>query len=109
VLTAATEDDLEIARSLGIEIIDGGYRVGQTPTHWIDVMPMIYNWRVCRLRKDSPMTYDRAWCYYGTGFASFLKAVLGARAWDGADDTAPAGWDKNPLTGQYRRQTLEGQ
>jgi hypothetical protein len=82
---------------------DIGYLVSDTGTHLIHVMPMIYNWRVTRTPKDDPSGADRAWCYYGTGEDVFVKAVLAAHAWDGADDTAPAGWDKNPMTGQYAR------
>ena len=83
-----------------------GFRVGETRTHYIDVIPMIYNWRVCRTPKDMPLTYDRAWCFYGTGPQSFAAAVLGARAWDGADDTSPAGWDKNAMTGECSAEAM---
>jgi hypothetical protein len=79
----------------------GGFRVKETETHWVDVVPMIYNWRLARTPKDSPLTYDRGWCYYGTGTASFTAAVLAAMAWDGADDSSPDGWDKNAFTGEY--------
>ena len=68
----------------------GGFRVKETETHWVDVVPMIYNWRLARTPKDSPLTYDRGWCYYGTGTASFTAAVLAAMA-----------WDKNAFTGEY--------
>ncbi len=81
---------------------DGSFRVKETATHYIDVVPMIYNWRLCRTPKDRPMTYDRGWCYRGTGLSTFLKAIGEAMAWDGADDTEPAGWIKNALTGEHR-------
>ncbi len=82
---------------------DIGYLIKYTGTHLIHVVPMIYNWRVTRTPKGDLYGPDRAWCYYGTGQDVFVKAVLAALAWDGADDTAPAGWDKNPMTGQYAR------
>ena len=63
---------------------------------------MIYNWRVTRTPKDMPFTYDRHWCYAGTGWPSLLAAVLAAAEWDGADNTEPVGWNKNGQTGEWR-------
>lgn len=80
-----------------------GYRVGETETHFIDVLPMKFNWRLVLTPKHAPGTYDRAWCYYGTGPDAFARAVLAAWAWDGALDTEPDGWDKNAITGRYRQ------
>lgn len=91
-----------LAETYGLEPTDGGYRVKETATHYVDVTRMIYNWRVCRTPKDFPETYDRGWCYAGTGPTSFTAAVLAAMAWDGADDTEPAGWNKNVQTGEWR-------
>ena len=72
----------------------GAWRVKETATHWVEVVPMIYNWRVCRTPKSAPLTYDRGWCYQGTGPQTFTTAVLAAWVWDGADDTEPAGYFK---------------
>lgn len=76
-----------------------GFRIKETPTHYIDVVPMIYNWRVIRVPKACPLTVDGAWCYYGTQINSLLRAVAAAVAWDGTGN--PAGWDKNATTGEY--------
>lgn len=84
-----------------VTLIDGGLRVKDTGTAYVDVMRMIFNWRVARTPKDHPESVDRAWCYYGTGTETLLRAVAAARDWDGGDDTAPRGWDKNAKTGQY--------
>jgi hypothetical protein len=81
---------------------DGGYRIKETATHYVDVIRMIYNWRIARVPKACPMTYDRGWCYAGKGPDSFARAVLAAAAWDGADDTEPGGWNKNTQTGEWR-------
>lgn len=72
----------------------GAWRVKETATHWIDVVPMIFNWRVATTPKTDPLTYDRAWCYQGTGPAAFAAAVLAAWAWDGSSGSEPAGYFK---------------
>jgi hypothetical protein len=59
-----------VAEGMGLERIDGGFRVKETAGSFIDVTRQLYNWRVCRTPKAMPMTYDRAWCYAGTGPAS---------------------------------------
>lgn len=97
----ATAAKLSTITGTLIEAIDGGFRVKQTPTHYIDVMRMIYNWRVCRTPKARAYTFDRGWCYFGTDGITLLKAVGAALEWDGADATTPAHWDKNAMTGEY--------
>lgn len=84
-----------------VTLVDGGLRVKDAGTHWVDVMRMIFSWRVTRTPKDHPETADRAWCYYGAGTEALLRAVAAARDWDGGDDTAPDGWDKDAMTGEY--------
>jgi hypothetical protein len=91
-----------LAESLGLQPCDGGFRVKETETHLIAVVRMLFNWRVARTPKADLMTYDRGWCYAGTGPASFIAAVLAAMAWDGADETEPEGWNKNVQTGEWR-------
>jgi hypothetical protein len=82
--------------------IDGGFRVKETETHYIDVLRMIFNWRVARSPKECGWSYDRHWCFAGTSFVTLLRAVSAAAEWDGADDTSPAGWNKNGQTGEWR-------
>lgn len=82
---------------------EGGYLLKQTETHNIGVIRMLYNWRVVRQPKNLPETLDRAWCFYGTDVSVLLRAVGAALEWDGADDSAPEGWDKNATTGEYSR------
>lgn len=82
--------------------VDGGFRVKETGTHWVDVLRMIYNWRVARTPKDLPFTYDRHWCFAGNGWVTLLRAVSAAAEWDGGDGTEPEGWNKNGQTGEWR-------
>jgi hypothetical protein len=80
----------------------GEFVVKETPTHNIVVQTrLIFSFRISRQPKDSPMTYDRNWCYYGKGLFNFLRTIEAAAKWDGADDTDPEGWDKNANTGKY--------
>jgi hypothetical protein len=82
--------------------IDGGFRVKETDTHHLDVLAMLFNWRLCTTPKSCPLVYDRSWCYAGRGVDSLLAAVAAAAAWDGSDDTEPVGWNKNNQTGKWR-------
>jgi len=95
----------QLSAVLGQEVtaIDGGFRVKETATHWIDVQRMIFNWRISTTPKSCPLTYDRNWCYFGTGIETLLRAVGAASEWDGADDTDPPGWSKNVQTGEIRQ------
>lgn len=76
--------------------IDGGYRVklSRDGRHYVDVMKMLFNWRVVTTPVRLPCTYDRGWCYFGTGPASFRNAVMAALVWSGSDLSEPAGYDK---------------
>jgi hypothetical protein len=85
---------------------DGGFRVKTTATHHIEIMPMIFNYRLVTIPVDDPMFVDRGWCYVGTGPEAFSAAVLAAMAWDGSDDTEPGGWNKNVQTGEWRKPEL---
>jgi hypothetical protein len=86
----------------GIEPIDGGYRIGETETHIIDVMRMLYNWRITTTPKHSPLTYDGGWCYVGTDPGTFLKAVVAAKIMIETGADQPCGWNKNVMTGEWR-------
>jgi hypothetical protein len=84
--------------------IDGGYRVGETATHYLDAIKMLYSWRLCETPKACPLVCDRYWCYaYAGSEPQALLAVIAAvRAWNGAQDTEPDGWNKNGQTGEWR-------
>lgn len=71
-----------------------GYRIKETETHYIDVIQMIFNWRVIAVPKSMPQVIDRGWCYQGTGLDGFLPAALAAIAWDGSEYTEPPGYFK---------------
>jgi hypothetical protein len=85
---------LEEIAGTPLQVIDGGYRVKETGTHYIDVLEMFFNWRVVTTPKSCELVWDRGWCYQGTGLAGFLPAVLAALAWDGDGSTEPPGYFK---------------
>lgn len=91
-----------------MEEITGGWcvKTSEDGTYCIDVMQMIFNYRVVR-SSISPsgtrhMTYDAGYCYFGHGedeagrprtmATALTAAVLAAQAWDGTGH--PAGYDK---------------
>lgn len=86
----------------GVELkpIMGGFHVKPAPTSGlcIDVMLMLFNWRIVRSDDQHACGYDRGWCYQGTGLNTLLRVVGEAAAWDGADDTEPEGWIKRVAT-----------
>lgn len=84
--------------------IDGGMRIklNDAGTHYIDVLAMLYNYRIVLTPIDRPMFIDRHWCYAGLGGPMLLRAAAAAYAWDGALDTEPVGWNKNGQTGEWR-------
>jgi hypothetical protein len=87
-----------------LTVIDGGWRIktNDAGTHYIDVLSMLFNYRICTTPIRSLYLTDRHWCYAGKGGDVFLRCVLAASAWDGADDTEPVGWNKNGQTGEWR-------
>jgi hypothetical protein len=79
---------------VSLTTIDGGYRVKETDTHYIEVMQKFFNWRIVTTSKACPLIIDRGWCYRGTDSVALASAVLAAMAWDGSDDTEPPGYFK---------------
>lgn len=92
--------DDEQLQDLMLTRIDGGFRLklSDDGRHFIDVLEMIYNWRICETPVRSPLEIDRAWCYFagekGTKADAFRRAVRAAWLWDGAPDSEPEGYDK---------------
>lgn len=81
-MTVPTVDPEDFGR------IDGGWRVKETETHYVEVLDMLFNERIVWTPKSAPKVYDRYWCY-DKGLALHAAAL-----WDGADDTEPVGWKK---------------
>jgi hypothetical protein len=104
-LRIAEGDDAEI---YGLRV----KTVARDPAHpdgrqvHIDLLCMIYNWRLVASPVEFPEEFERGWCYLGP--RSFTNALLAAIAWDGADTTMPDGWYKDVRTGERRRENYIG-
>lgn len=81
----------------------GWWRVHALPDgRAVDVVMMIHNARLV-VTDASGTGYDRGWCYAASHPVLAVVSALGAAmAWDGSDDTEPAGWVKDVVTGRYR-------
>lgn len=95
-----------------LEVIDGGWRVKATDDGrlHLDVMGEMWGWLLVTTPIGEGPAHRlgwvqvRGWCYRGYGLgpdrigrtmsSAFRAAVTAAQAWEGADDTAPAGYDK---------------
>lgn len=84
--------------------IEGGLRIHDNPagTHWVDVLAMLYNYRIALTPKAAPFLIETYWCYAGKSRADLMRTVAAAMEWDGAVGTDPVGWNKNGQTGEWR-------
>jgi hypothetical protein len=73
---------------------DRHWRVKETPTHYVDVLEMIWNYRIVTTPKSCELVWDRGWCYQGKDLAAFLAVMCAAMEWDGSDETEPEGYFK---------------
>lgn len=86
------------------EIVGGWHIKTRDDGMCIDVLRMLYNYRVV-LSHPGHLQIEHGWCYYGHGtnaagqprtmHTAMLAALLAANAWDGYG--APAGFDKQAI------------
>jgi len=81
--------------------IDGGFRLklSDDGRHHIDILKMLFNWRLVTTPVGHEEGWDRGWCYFGHGEETTMRhalfrAAAAAYVWDGSDDTEPQGYDK---------------
>lgn len=67
----------------------GRIRLKTIGEHHIEVLQMIFSFRVVETPVDFPTAYGRYWC-----FDTLLAAVAAVNVWDGAPDTEPVGYRK---------------
>jgi hypothetical protein len=64
------------------KIEDNRWRVKETETHYIEILGMLFNFRIVTTPKRSPSIWDRGWCYQGNGVSSWLTVCLaGVSPW----------------------------
>ncbi|MEV2277743.1 hypothetical protein AB0I72_19365 [Nocardiopsis sp. NPDC049922] len=63
----------------------------------VEVMEMIFNWRVTIAFTRHPLVLEGGWCYFGRSWDVFERAVRAAHAFDPASQHAPVGFDKEAL------------
>lgn len=103
-------DDVPAAAGLGP--VDGGWRVKTSGDRrvYVDVVAELDGWLLVTRLVDHPDGWVQGWRYDASGIgpdgvrstmeSAFRVAVAAARAWDGADGTAPDGYDGEVLTGR---------
>lgn len=75
----------------------GVFRVKETSTHWVEVMPFIFTAGVVLTPKSNDGLYDDRWCYN-----SILDALAAALMWDPSHQAEPDGWHRHPSSGRRR-------
>lgn len=90
-----------------IEPIVGGWHVKTRDDgrYCIDVLMMLFNYRLVLSEIDHTKGIVHGWCYFGHGIdangmprtmaAAYLNAMVAALAWDGYGE--PAGYDKQAV------------
>lgn len=72
----------------------GCYTVKATENWLVEIMPMMYNYRVVLTPIGQLDGWEHGWCYFGKNFVTMLRAFLAARAFDPETQSAPEGYDK---------------
>lgn len=70
---------------------------------WYVVRPMIFNWRLVKVPKDSPYECTPGFCYFGRGEVTRQRATAAAILWAEEKTPEPYDWDKNVATGEIRQ------
>lgn len=68
------------------------WHVGETATHFVDIIPMIFNHRLVLTPKACPQTYDAGWCY-----PSLDAALVAFALWDIELEPEPSGYIKRAV------------
>lgn len=91
-------DPLDIVRGVfpDAEVTETGeYVLVRTPEFVLDVRRMIFNWRLhAALPEMYGKTYERGYCYFGTGLGPLVRSLVAAEAWVDPFGTDPIGFDR---------------
>lgn len=72
----------------------GCITVKEQAGYLVELVPMIYNWRVVLTPADDTYGWDFGWCYFGTDRDTFARAWLAAERFDLETMAEPEGFDK---------------
>lgn len=72
--------------------VSDAWLIGETDTHLVHVVPMLYNHRVVLTPKRQRLIYVGGWCY-----PDLLSATAAARVWDPDTEERPVGFIKEAL------------
>lgn len=76
---------------------EGSFVIAKTDEFVVEVTPMIFNWRVVVATPDQyQSTWEKGYCYFGTGLETLIRATIAAEEWAKGDPftTDPEGYDK---------------
>lgn len=78
-----------------LESIRGGWIVQRNSEYVVDIVYMLFNWRIHVAYADSYGTsYVHGYCYFGLGDDTLARALTAARKWSDPLRTHPVGFDK---------------
>jgi hypothetical protein len=72
----------------------GSFTIARRGEYLVELLTMIYNYRVVLTPVDNPEGYVAGWCYFGADAATLSRAALAALAFDPVVDDEPVGYDK---------------
>lgn len=95
VLTVPGADGTQLTATLtDLELV---WQIRDVGPMRIQLMEMLFNWRIALQFTHMPGFVEGGWCYFGRGWDVFQRAVAAAHAFDPAREDAPAGFDKEVL------------
>lgn len=75
-----------------------GWTIQSTATHHIDLMPMLFNYRIVMTPRRCPGVWDHGWCYEGGSMDEeddlLVVTLIHALAWDPDKTAEPFGFFK---------------
>lgn len=84
----------EIARTFGVEAVEGGYRVAVREGMVIEIWLMLFNWRLVCFEKGNQVSVAHGFCFFGRSMDTFARALAAAREWEHPLTEKPSDYDK---------------
>lgn len=81
----------------------GCLTVRERGDYLVEIIGMIYNYRLVITPKSNLDIYEAGWCYFGTDPVTFARVLAAAQRFDPMTQTDPEGYDK-----ALQERTLDG-